>query len=239
MKHRFLQSAILCGIGMLALASCAPKGGPASGDETAAAATAEHGKYLVKSIGCGDCHTPWTMGPQGPMQDTTRLLSGHPAGGMPIAAPAQVGPPWMGAIDFTFTAFSGPWGVSFTANLTPDSATGLGAWSQETFMQAIRTGKHMGTGRPILPPMPWPSFTNMTDKDLASGYLYLKTIPPISNKVPDPILNPMMGKGGPPLGAIPPPAVPPPGSTGPHPGIPPPAPGSPPPPPIPDPRRKK
>src|SRR5436309_2198688 len=139
MKHHIFHSALLRGIALssatvLALASCAPKSGQPGADSTSvASATAERGKYLVKSVGCGDCHTPWTMGPQGPMQDTTKMLSGHPAG-LVITEPAKVGPPWMGAIDMSFTAFSGPWGVSFTANLTPDSATGLGAWSQATFM---------------------------------------------------------------------------------------------------------
>src|SRR5437016_4207167 len=172
------------------------------------------------------------MGPQGPMQDTTKMLSGHPAG-IVIRNPIPLGPPWMAAIDMSFTAFSGPWGVSFTANLTPDSATGLGAWSQQTFMQALRTGKHMGQGRPILPPMPWPSFSNMTDADLGSIYLYLRTIPVISNKVPDPIMGMM---GGPP--GAPPPGMHPGGPGGP-PGMTPPPGAAPPPPPVPPVRKGK
>jgi hypothetical protein len=43
------------------------------------------------------------------------------------------------------TAFNGPWGVSYTANLTPDANTGLGIWTEEMFITAIRTGRHMGT----------------------------------------------------------------------------------------------
>jgi hypothetical protein len=53
------------------------------------------------------------------------------------------------------TAFVGPWGISYTANLTPDSATGIGAWSEAAFINTIRSGKHLGNGRDILPPMPW------------------------------------------------------------------------------------
>jgi hypothetical protein len=117
-------------------------------------------------------------------------------------------PPWMASIDQSFTAFAGPWGVSFAMNLTPDSASGLGDWSQETFMQAIRTGKHMGTGRPILPPMPWASFSNLTDQDLASVYLYLRTIPAVSNKIPAPLPPLPMPPGG-----MPPPPPPPPPPT--------------------------
>jgi cytochrome c553 len=85
------------------------------------------------------------------------------------------------------TAWSGPWGVSHTANLTPDPETGLGALSEENFVQSIRTGKHLGAGRDILPPMPWPMYRNLSDEDLKAIFAYLKSIPPIKNKVPDPV----------------------------------------------------
>jgi len=200
--------------GMLLLGGitwCAPKqGGPGSDSSGTAAASIEHGKYLVKTTGCGDCHTPWTMGPNGPMQDTTKMLSGHPAG-IFIPGPAPMAPPWMASIDMSFTAFSGPWGVSYAANLTPDSS-GLGGWSQDQFIQAIRTGKHMGNGRPIMPPMPWPAFSNMTDNDLASIFMYLRSIPAVSNNVPAPIAG-LPGMGAPPpppaAGAPPNPVAPP------------------------------
>jgi hypothetical protein len=173
----------------------------------------ERGKYIVTTAGCNDCHTPWKMGQQGPEPDMSRMLSGHPAS-MPISAPAMLQPPWMAAGSMTMTAWSGPWGVSFTANLTPDSATGLGAWSFATFDSALRTGKHMGMGRPILPPMPWEGLKNLTENDMASVYQYLRSIPAISNKVPDPIMPSTTmppGMGAPPPGAIPlPPGAPPP-----------------------------
>src|ERR1035437_3335950 len=210
MKHRFFRASLflgMAGIMSIALWTCAPKSGQPSGNDSTntaagaaavAAATADHGKYLVKSMGGGDCHTHWTLGPQGPAPDMTRQLSGFPAG-MKIAGMATLSPPWAWAGDVTMTAFSGPWGVSFGSNLTPDSATGLGAWSQEAFVNSIRTGKHMGKGREFLPPMPWAGFANLTDQDLGSMYLYLRTVPPISNKVPDPIMNPNIGgMGGPP-----------------------------------------
>jgi hypothetical protein len=87
----------------------------------------------------------------------------------------------------TNTAWAGPWGVSFTANLTPDAETGLGGWTVEMFIQAMRTGKHQGKGRPILPPMPYPWFAKLTDADLRAVFAYLQSIPPIPNKVPAPI----------------------------------------------------
>jgi hypothetical protein len=85
------------------------------------------------------------------------------------------------------TAWSGPWGVSYTANLTPDPETGLGSWTEQQFVDTIRSGRHLGRGRPILPPMPWPAASNLTDADLASIFAYLRTIPAVANRVPDPL----------------------------------------------------
>jgi hypothetical protein len=144
------------------------------------------GGYLVRIMGCNDCHTPWTMGPDGPGPDMSRQLSGHPEGMvMPPAPAASDAWVWSGA--GTNTAFAGPWGVSFTANLTPDEETGLGRWTESTFIQALRTGRHEGQGRPILPPMPWPMYRQATDEDLGAIFAYLQSIPPIRNKVPQPI----------------------------------------------------
>jgi mono/diheme cytochrome c family protein len=146
---------------------------------------AARGKYLVTIMGCNDCHTPWTMGAQGPEPDMTRMLSGHPQD-MEMS-PAKVSKPWEWAAAPTNTAFSGPWGVSFTANLTPDPETGLGKWTEETFFRAIRTGRHEGQGRPILPPMPWAQYRNATDEDLSAVFSFLRSIPAIRNRVPQPI----------------------------------------------------
>ncbi|HEY7290410.1 MAG TPA: c-type cytochrome [Vicinamibacterales bacterium] len=148
------------------------------------AASAKRGEYLVNTSGCHDCHTPFKMGPQGPEPDMSRMLSGHPET-FPVAAPAGVKGPWVWAAVETNTAFSGPWGISYTANLTPDRNTGLGIWTEDMFMRAIRTGRHMGQSRPINPPMPWPAYRNFTDDDLKAIFTYLRTIPPITNHVPD------------------------------------------------------
>jgi mono/diheme cytochrome c family protein len=143
------------------------------------------GKYLVAMVGCNDCHTPLKMGQAGPEPDLDRFLSGHPEqmGALP-AAGAPNGP-WLWAGAATNTAFSGPWGVSYAMNLTPDQNTGLGIWTEEMFVNAIRTGRHMATSRPIMPPMPWPALRNATDQDLKAIYAYLRTIKPIVNHVPD------------------------------------------------------
>lgn len=144
----------------------------------------ERGKLLVTTSGCHDCHTPLKMGPQGPEPDMARQLSGHPAQLQMPPAPQLPEGPWMMTVSATNTAWSGPWGVSFTANLTPDAATGLGTWNQATFIATIRNGKHMGAGRPLNPPMPWQGYAQMSDEDLGAIYAYLQSIPAVNNAVP-------------------------------------------------------
>jgi mono/diheme cytochrome c family protein len=146
----------------------------------------KRGMYLVNAVGCGDCHTPTKMGAQGPEPDMTRMLSGHPQN-MPLPSAPNLQMPWMASVTATMTAWSGPWGVSFTRNLTPDKETGLGDWTEDNFVATMRTGKRMGKGRQLLPPMPYPAFKNMTDEDLKSIFAYLRTIPVVKNMVPEPI----------------------------------------------------
>ena len=94
------------------------------------------------------------------------------------------------------TAFVGPFGISYAANLTSDSTTGIGSWQESNFINAMRTGKHMGipTARPILPPMPWPGLAKLTDEDLKSVFAFLKSTTPISNRVPQPVPPTEIGK---------------------------------------------
>lgn len=147
----------------------------------------ERGKYLVSIMGCNDCHTPWQMGPKGPEPDMSRMLTGHPQDFVMPESPKLGDGPWLWAGAATNTAFAGPWGVSFAANLTPHPEVGLGKWTAETFIQAIRSGRHEGQGRPILPPMPVLVYRNATDSDLRSIFAYLQTLPPSNNRVPQPI----------------------------------------------------
>jgi mono/diheme cytochrome c family protein len=143
----------------------------------------ERGKYLVTVTACSDCHTPMKMTLKGPQPDMTRFLSGHPQDVKLPPAPGPAGP-WIWHGTGTNTAFAGPWGVTYAINLTPHTH-GLSVWTEEMFIKAMRTGKHMGESRPIMPPMPWPSFGQMTDADLRAMFAYLKTIPPVNNVVPD------------------------------------------------------
>lgn len=170
------------------LAACSIAAPAALAAEThwAADEQVDRGRYLVTVAGCNDCHTPWKNGPNGPELDTSRMLSGHPETLEMPAAPVLPAGPWAVTAAATNTAWSGPWGVSFTANLTPDPETGLGRWSLRNFKDTIRSGRHMGRGRQILPPMPIPMYKHFTDPDLEAIFVYLKSIPPVRNRVPEP-----------------------------------------------------
>ncbi len=148
------------------------------------------GEYLVTIAGCNDCHTPLKVGPNGPEPDYTRRLSGHPAQLVMPAAPVLPPGPWRNSFAATNTAWSGEWGVSFTANLTPDPETGLGRWTLRNFRDTIRSGRHLGRGRLILPPMPIPMYKHLTDEDLEAVFSYLQSIPAVSNRVPEPLPPP-------------------------------------------------
>ena len=146
------------------------------------------GERLATFGGCHDCHSPKIMTPQGPQPDKARLLSGYPASSpLPQVPKGVVGPNAWGALTTNdLTAWAGPWGVSFAANLTPD-VTGLAGWSEQQFIQTMRTGKHLGVGRPLLPPMPWFDVAALADPELRSLFAYLQSVKPISNQVPQPI----------------------------------------------------
>ena len=94
--------------------------------------------------------------------------------------------PWVMVAAATNTAYAGPWGISYTANLTPDAETGLGKWTLRNFVDTIRSGRHLGRGREVLPPMPVQVYKNWTDADFEAVYAYLRTVPPIRNAVPEP-----------------------------------------------------
>jgi mono/diheme cytochrome c family protein len=164
-----------------AKAAAAPT--PAASSEARVA----RGKYLVTTSGCHDCHTPFKLGPSGAEPDFTRMLSGHPAALVMPPAPALPEGPWLVVSSATNTAWAGPWGTSFTANLTPDVETGLGGWTEKNFIDTIRNGRHMGRGRRLLPPMPAAMYAQMTDEDLGAIFAFLQSIPAIENRVPSPV----------------------------------------------------
>jgi mono/diheme cytochrome c family protein len=143
------------------------------------------GAQLVQVGGCNHCHTPWVFEPKlgMPVPDMKRMLSGHPAD-----APdpeGQRGKRDIALIGPTFTSFAMPFGIVYAPNLTPDKDTGLGSWTEKMFVDAIKTGKHLGgNGRAILPPMPWMDLAQLTDSDLKALFAYLRSLPPLRNAVP-------------------------------------------------------
>jgi CxxC motif-containing protein (DUF1111 family) len=174
---------LLMRIALVVAASWARAGEPPAGTPADAVA---RGKYLVSTSACHDCHTPWVMTERGPGPDMSRALSGHPESLLMPDPPSLPQGPWIASFAATNTAWAGPWGVSFTANLTPDRETGLGKWTARNFIETIRTGRHLGRGRAILPPMPVPVYNNFTDADLTAIFQYLQSIPAIRNRVPEP-----------------------------------------------------
>ena len=137
------------------------------------------GEYLVTVGGCHDCHSPKAK-PGSIEPDRSRMLSGRPA-----TTPAPAKPANMGEIAASgdLTAWYGPWGVSYAANLTPHPVTGIGKrYTEAAFIKALRTGKKP-EGEPILPPMPWENFARMKDDDLKAIWAYLQTLKPVDNYV--------------------------------------------------------
>ena len=115
-----------------------------------------YGAYLAGPLGhCIECHTP--MG-AGEMPDFANKLA---AGGMEIP---------------------GPWGISITANITPDKKTGIGNWSDADIKKAITEGVRPDGSR-MAPPMPYGFYHNLSAEDLDAIVAYLRSLPPIENAV--------------------------------------------------------
>ncbi len=145
----------------------------------------KRGEYLVSAMGCDDCHSPKNITPAGFEIIPELRFSGHPSS--EPTAPIDTANLKNGWVLFSshFTSFVGPWGQSFAANLTSDE-TGIGNWTEENFMRAIRHGKFKGLegSRDLLPPMPWFVYKNLNDEDIKSIFSFLKSTTPVHNVVP-------------------------------------------------------
>ena len=149
------------------------------------------GEHLVKVGGCNDCHTPKKMGPNGPEMDMSLMLSGHPSQAPAAAFDKNEAAKKGLIVTQTFTSWTGPWGITYAANLTSDS-TGIGNWKEEQFLKCLHEKKWMGLEgtRPLMPPMSMMPVTEMSDDELKAIFAYLKTTPPIKNIIPQADLLP-------------------------------------------------
>ena len=136
---------------LAAAAAFALAGTAAAGDD----ARIERGKYMVTVMGCSDCHTPGVFLGK---PDFSRNLGGSDVG-------------------FALPGLGYFWG----SNLTPDDETGLGKWSEDEIVTALRTGVRPD-GRVLAPTMPWMSFAHLTDEDAHAIAAYLKSLPPQRNE---------------------------------------------------------
>lgn len=194
--NKLLIAASVACLSVMLFSGCKNKTVEATADTVVPAVSAampqedpvERGKYLINVIGgCGDCHTPKNLTPQGIEPIPGHILSG-------FRADFKLSPVDKKTLEkgwFLFNtdyAFVGPWGISFPANITSD-ATGVGNWPEENFIRAMKQGKFKGIegGRTLLPPMPWQNFVTAKDEDLKAMFAYLKSTPPVNNVVPAPV----------------------------------------------------
>lgn len=145
---------------------------------------AKRGEQLVATHDCHACHTPMKIGPTGPEPDMSRALSGHPQTLVMPPPPKLPEGPWVWVGAGTNTAFAGPWGISYSPNITSEAETGIGKWKAQEFVAAIKSGKHLGVSRPIMPPMPWQAYRHLSEKDLKAIFAYLQSTTPIKNQAP-------------------------------------------------------
>ena len=189
MKRIFFTAAAMTAVIAITAISCQQPATDANAAQSTPAAEdpVKRGEYLVNTIGCDDCHTPKKMGTRGPEPDMEFRFAGHLAT-QPIG-PVDTSVLSKGWLLFgpSLTAAVGPWGVSYSANISGDS-TGIGNWTEEQFFRAMREGKYKGleNSRPMLPPMPWQNFAKLKDDDLRAMFLFLKSTKPINNVVPAP-----------------------------------------------------
>jgi len=149
-------------VGLIGLGLAAQANVAATHEHDEHDALVERGAYLAQIMDRGGCHTPGYL--RG-APDFDRYLAGSDVG------------------------FGGPFGVVYPPNLTPDDATGLGRWSVEDIMAAVRSGTRPD-GSELHPIMPWPSYGHLTDEDARALATYLKSLEPISNETPAPVADP-------------------------------------------------
>jgi mono/diheme cytochrome c family protein len=157
MDFRTLAASSLVVLVLVGATAGVAQNGRAAAKGGAPASRVERGRHLATIMGCNDCHTPGTLYGA---PDFGRALSGSDLG------------------------WKGPWGVTYARNLTPHVETGIGRWSEQQIVTALRTG-HRPDGTALLPPMPWPNAAQLSDEDAFALAAYLKSLPPVAHHVPD------------------------------------------------------
>ncbi len=126
----------------------------------------KRGEYLAHIMDCGGCHTTGSLTGQ---PQTDKYLAGSDIGfGGPPPQPGVTGP------------------VVYPPNLTSDVETGLGAWTDEQIIAAVRLGQRPD-GRQLAPVMPWPAYSHLSDDDAKALAAFLKSLPPVVHQVPAPV----------------------------------------------------
>jgi hypothetical protein len=189
MKKSYLILLTLCSAIVIAVAGCLPG---ATDKEKERLITndslVKRGSYLVSTMLCDDCHSPKRMGPHGPEIIPEMRLSGFTqTNKIPKVDMEEIKKGWV-MFNQDLTSAVGPWGVSFSANLTSD-ASGIGNWTFDQFKTALHEGKAKGiaANRSLLPPMPWENIGKASDADLSAIFAFLKSTKPVRNIVPAPI----------------------------------------------------
>jgi hypothetical protein len=152
---------------------------------------------LVNEGRCNDCHTPTIESSEGLVPDESRKLSGHPSDSEIPDIPSvdHNSKEWLDFVEtLDSTVWVGEWGMSFSSNLTPDPATGIGKWNEEVFVDIMKSGQHVNLKRGIKPPMPWQDYAKLSDEELISIFAYLSTLQPVNNAVPKPVPLPKARK---------------------------------------------
>lgn len=186
-KFTLMASFVIAVIAMVIVACNQSKAKTSEEEPLTGEALVKRGEYLVSAVGCDDCHSPKIFTPTGFEIDFERRFSGHPSSepvGKIDTTVMKEG--WM-LFGMGLTAAVGPWGISYAANLTSDT-TGIGLWTEQQFITALRKGLSKGLegNRPLLPPMPWFVYKNFSDQDLKAIFAFLKSTRPIKNVVPKP-----------------------------------------------------
>lgn len=190
MKKSFIVVLALVATTIIALVACQANSADAKKENPVVISKdslINRGSYLVYTMLCDDCHSPKRLGPNGPeIIPELRLSGSRQNAKLPPLDVSEIKKGWT-LFNEDFTSIAGPWGVSFAGNLTSDE-TGIGNWTEEQFKKAITQGKYKGldNSRTLLPPMPWPQFSILSDADIKAIYTFLKSTKPVRNVVPAP-----------------------------------------------------